>query len=117
MKIDTHRLINKFIAYIKNTDLFLIIYGPIIVGLLIFSIVPNAIIWITREKITDFALSIVGSLAIFISGLSGYFQIIRRETPGFFGKYMKGIPSVINGFGVMIFSWLLSIVLIISILH
>jgi hypothetical protein len=117
MKIENHNLKTRIITHIKKTDLFLLIYGPIIFGLLLFSMVSNSIIWITHEKISDLALGIVGSIALFIAGLSGYFQIIRRETPGFFGKYMKGIPSVINGFGVMVFSWLLSIVLIISILH
>jgi hypothetical protein len=103
------------LAYIKKTNIYLILLGPIILGLLIISIIPSVIIMVTHEKISDKALSFICSISSFIMGLSGFFQIIRKESPGIFSKYLKNIPSIINGICVMVVFWLLSLVFIILI--
>ena len=79
------------------------------------SIIPNVIIMVTHENLSDKTLSLIFSISSFIIGLSGFFQIIRKESPGIFSKYLKNIPSVINGICVMVAFWLFSLVFIILI--
>jgi hypothetical protein len=74
--------------------------------------IPGLVFGLTQKPLTEVTLKIFFSPAFFIMGFPGLFKTIRKESPGYFGKHMKGIPSVINGLVEMTFFWLFSLIIL-----
>ena len=104
-------LLFRINSFIKKTNLDLLIISPMIISFLVMSI-PGIMFGINQKPLTEVTLKIYFFPAAFFMGLPGLFKAIRKESPGYFGKYMKGIPSLITGLVEMIFFWLFGLIIL-----
>jgi hypothetical protein len=106
----------KISNFIRNTDIQLLISIPIILTLLIIigaAIISNHVFQgNTPEKVTGMIIS----SGLFVSGFSGLLQVYRKESPSVMGRSLHGKIPIIMGLFWLMFSWGLSVLLLISVI-
>jgi hypothetical protein len=107
------KIIAMTIQRIREMNLFLLLLSPIIIAIVFLTFSGNLCEYVTKEKVSDNSIALMSAISSFIAGFTGIFQMIRKETPGVFSSFLKGLPSVLTGLLCVIMFWGFSIYMMI----
>jgi hypothetical protein len=102
------------IGVLKDINLIVLINIPIflsMIAIIIWGLLAEKIFGGSVPQIYNY---LVISFACIVSSISGFMQIVRQETPGPFGKVIRGKYAVFSGILWMGFCLVLCIILLVA---
>jgi hypothetical protein len=101
----------RFTRSLKRVDIRVLVFTPIAISI---TLIIGWLFIADRlfKSIPESYTAVVGAFSMFISSLSGFAQVVRKESPGLLGIPFVGTLPVLAGLLWMIFCWLLGALLI-----
>lgn len=107
----------RFYKFIEETNIGLLLWFPIILGLLFMILATLLVRYFIQTGTTENYRNIIFSVGTFIAGFGGLFQIFKKEYFGLINSTrLTKIIAVINGAGLLCFFWSVSLILVIIVI-